>query len=96
MAASWIAVPAPSQWPATLHSRGLATLQSGPAQTGPFVPAHIRGRWAAASALPSPQHPLAKVRWGVGRKGSPARGACPAGEMGRFRTGGASERGQAS
>lgn len=80
--------PAPSQWPATLHSRGLAhTLQSGPSDRTLCPSPYKGGRWAAASALPPPQHPLAKVRWGVGDGRAHPPGSVSRREMGRFRTG---------
>lgn len=82
--------PAPSQWPPlSIHGTGPHT-PVWPIGLGPFVPAY-KGEVVAASALPSPQHPLAKVRWGWETEGLTRQGSVSRREMGRFRTGGANE-----
>lgn len=98
MATSWTAVPStqPSGPPLFIHTPW-PTHSSLAHLTRPSVPVHVGGGGAAASALCLPQHPLAKVRWAGGRrKGPPTGERVPAVKWGRFRTGGANERGQAS
>lgn len=89
--------PAPSQWPAALHSRGLAhTLQSGPSDQA-LGPSPCGGRRGGCFCTAPASASTGKSEVGGGRrKGPPTGERVPAVKWGRFRTRGANERGQAS